>query len=115
MYNNLNGNPQPTNTTAVAVSGYAAGRVGARIKDTGTPVRVKNCTYAEYNFFVEQYNDPINRIEQNFLKKVSAWLFMDIRSRKKMHFIAMSSNIPLVCFFFTAFFFKINLADISYC
>ena len=45
------------------------------MKDVGIGVFVKANFYYEYNFFVEQYNEDINRINDKYMKKLKCLIF----------------------------------------
>ena len=86
------------NAAAGVVSGYRSNLAGIKARDTGVRTTIRPCTYAEYNFFVQQYNSDTNRIDKLYLKKVPSWFFMDVRNKYRLGLAVILCFIPFVCF-----------------
>ena len=56
------------------------------MKDVGISTFVKENYYYEYNFFVEQYNNDVNRIRNKYMKKLN-WLMFTTMPCSSCYFI----------------------------
>ena len=67
-------------------------------QETAVRVNLRNCQFAEYNFFVRQYNADTNRIGRIYLGKIPSCRFLDIRNPWKLALSMILCFVPFVCF-----------------
>lgn len=87
--------PAPIESVALAVQEKY---VMYEIKDIGVKVTVGRGPFKHYNFFVEQYNNDINRQENKYMIKIPAiWLMLN-PNWCILIFCLFLSFVPFMCF-----------------
>ena len=73
-------------------------RIGTNVEVAGNKVFIKPDPFSKYNFFVNQYNHPANRVGENYYQQVPYFFGMDLRNRCQICVALICCLIPFVCF-----------------
>jgi hypothetical protein len=77
---------------------HSLSQLGGRFNEVAVKVTTRNCPFHRYNYFLSQYNNPTNKVNNIALKRVPAWRLMDIVSPWLLALSIVLCFIPFICF-----------------